>query len=157
MNQDSENVDALLKLMALKRHEQPPPGYFARLPDKITSRIERGEGQLNFWERFLAGYTFRPAFAYSFALVAFGALGFSVINSVSTAPADSARELAGEGWRVATPRKALASQVNLSDMPHVANWMGNTNAGAGGPALPSLFGPPDHSRAVPVSFQAGPP
>jgi hypothetical protein len=156
MSPDSENFEALRQLMALKRHEQPPPGYFTRLPDKIALRIERGEGQLNFWERLLAGYSFRPAFAYSFALAAFGALGFSVVNSVLTAPAESARELAGEGWRVGTPREALASQVNLSEAPYDANWMGGTNAGAA-PALPSLFGTPDQSRAVPVSFQAGAP
>jgi hypothetical protein len=156
MNPESENFEALRQLMALKRHEQPPPGYFSRLPDKIALRIERGEGQLNLWERFLAGYTFRPAFAYSFALAAFGALTFSVVNSVRMAPADSARELAGEGWRVAAPREALANRVNPAAAPHVANWMGGTNAGAT-PALPSLFGAPEDSRAVPVSFQAGAP
>ena len=156
MDPDSENFEALRQLMALKRHEQPPPGYFTQLPDKIALRIERGEGQLNFWERLMAGYSFRPAFAYSFALAAFGALAFSVVNAVRTAPADSARELAGEGWRVGTPRMAVASQVSLSDAPHAANWIGGTNAGAT-PALPSLFGAPEHSRAVPVSFQAGAP
>jgi hypothetical protein len=157
MNSDAENFEALRKLLALKRHEQPPPGYFPRLPDKIVLRIERGDAQLNFWERFVAGYSFRPAFAYSFALAAFGALAFSVVNSVRTAD-DSAPQLAGIGWPAAASREALAGQFYPSDSLYVANWrMGSTNPSAAAPALPSLFGPPDHSRAVPVSYQAGPP
>ena len=157
MNPETENFEALRKLMALKRHEQPPPGYFNRLPDKIALRIERGEGRLNFWEWLLTGYAFRPAFAYSFALAAFGALAFSVINAVKTAPADSARELAGNPWRAATPTAALAAPLNPSDSLRLANWMGNTNPGDAAPALFSTFGSPAPSRPIPLSYEAGTP
>jgi hypothetical protein len=157
MNPDSENFEPLCKLMALKRHEQPPPGYFSRLPDKIALRIERGDGPLNFWEWLLAGYAFQPAIAYSFALAAFGALAFSVINTVKTAPANSDRILAGNGWRVATPKETPPTSFNSSDSLHFANWMGNSNPGETSPALPSTFGSPDHFRTLPVSFEAGTP
>src|SRR5580704_4090730 len=130
MNSEPDDFEALRKLMALKRHEQPPPGYFGRLPDRITSRIEREGGDLGFWERILAGFTFRPAFAYSFALAAFGALTFSVVSSIKTQPQESAQAPLGNGWRTGSPEEAMATQFNSLEPLHVANWMGNTNPGA---------------------------
>jgi hypothetical protein len=152
MNSDPDDFEALRKLMTLKRHEQPPPGYFSRLPDKIAARLEREGGQPGFWEKILAGLTFRPAFAYSFALAAFGALTFSVIFSVRTQPQESAQTPPGSGWRAGAPDEALASQVDSLQPLHVANWMGSTNPSGAALALPSLFDSSARRRTVPVSY-----
>jgi len=39
MENENENFDQLRKLLALKKHELPPPGYFNKLPGNVISRI----------------------------------------------------------------------------------------------------------------------
>ena len=152
MSLEPNEFEALRKLLALKRHELPPPGYFSRLPDKIAVRLERGEGRLSLWERISAGFTFRPAFAYSFALAAFGALTFSVIDSVRAHPQESAQMPSNNGWPTGTSDAALASDLNANEPMHVANWMANVNASNPAPALPSLFDSSLNHPVVPVHF-----
>jgi hypothetical protein len=151
MNSDPDDFRALRQLMALKRHEQPPPGYFNRLPGIIIDRIQSGEGKLGFWERIVSEFSFRPVFAYGVALAAFGALTFSVLYSVKTQPQQSAQARPVNGWRTLTPEEALASQFNPSEPLHVANCMGSDNAINAAATMPSLFGSPAHNSAVPVS------
>ena len=42
MENENENFDQLKKLLALKKHELPPPGYFNKLPAEVVSRIRAG-------------------------------------------------------------------------------------------------------------------
>jgi hypothetical protein len=151
MKTDPENFEAVRKLMALKRHEVPPPGYFHRLPGTIIARIDRGEGHLTFWERISADFTLRPAFAYAFVLAACGALTTS-LYSVKTQSSDTGLQPGlASGWRTGSSGEAFASAFNSAEPLHVANWLGNTNPGAPAPELPSLFAP---SRGtIPVSFE----
>jgi hypothetical protein len=43
MNDPENQFDDIAQLLRLKRHEQPPPGYLDRLPERILARIEAEE------------------------------------------------------------------------------------------------------------------
>jgi hypothetical protein len=72
MNPDSENFDSLRKLLALKRHEIPPPGYFDRFSRDVMARIKVGDtggelGEERSWlKRLLSVFDVKPVFAGAF-------------------------------------------------------------------------------------------
>jgi hypothetical protein len=158
MNSDHGDFDSLRKLMRLKHYEQPPPGYFGRLSDKIVLRLERGEGQPGFWEKLVTAFALRPAMAYGLSLASFSALTLSLIYSVKTQPGESAQTQLNNGWRTGATEEALAAQFdyNPSEPLHVANWMGATNPSNAGSNLPSLFGSGPHDNAIRVNYASPP-
>lgn len=66
-----EEFEKLQRLLALKRHEEPPPGYFDRLPDQIRARVAHAEAHPEpFWRRWLEAWDVSPALATGYATVA---------------------------------------------------------------------------------------
>jgi len=43
MSSEPENFEALRRLLVIKRHEQPPPGYFNDFSRQVISRIRADE------------------------------------------------------------------------------------------------------------------
>lgn len=67
--------------MALKKHEQPPPGYFHYLPDKVMMRIEHDLSEHStWWEWLVRKVDAQPvlAGAYAFAISGLMLLGFKL-------------------------------------------------------------------------------
>src|SRR5262245_34278820 len=93
MSPETENFESLRRLLALKRHEQPPPGYFNNFSRQVIVRIqagERGDDAIGFgrwllegvWlQRFWNAFETKPALAGAFGVMVCGLLLSGVIYS----------------------------------------------------------------------------
>ncbi len=83
MSLETENFEALRKLLAVKKHEAPPPGYFSHLAGDIRTRLANGEHRQSDWwrdmgeeaswlQRLWATLADRPAFAGAFGMMVCG-------------------------------------------------------------------------------------
>jgi len=76
MNENENNFESLRRLLELKRHEVPPPGYFNSFSGQIIVRIRAGEAkatrpaaeaEIPWFLKFLQLFELKPAFAGAFA------------------------------------------------------------------------------------------
>lgn len=85
MHPDYHNFDSLRRLLKLKRHEVPPPGYFDRFSRDVMARIKAGESGVSFelpwWARFFALFDVKPVFAGAFGMGVCALLVSGVIAS----------------------------------------------------------------------------
>lgn len=73
--------EKLRQLLALKRHEQPPPGYFDRFSSQVIGRIQAGEegSRESFWARWTIFRLPAPvAWSFGTALVVVMAAGLFI-------------------------------------------------------------------------------
>jgi hypothetical protein len=64
----SNDFERLQRLLALKRHESPPPGFFGRFPDQVRARIARAEAEpAPWWRQWMEILSFNPAMATAYA------------------------------------------------------------------------------------------
>jgi hypothetical protein len=98
------------RIIALKRYEQPPPGYFHLLPSRIITRIERGEEPSGFWERFWPSFTVRPSLAYALGLTVCGALTAGFFYPPTRTPVlASGEQESGSQWAVVAGNDDLSA------------------------------------------------
>jgi hypothetical protein len=153
MNSEPENFEQLRRLLIVKRHEQPPPGFFDDFSRRVIARIEAGEwgdqavglGRM-FWktpwlQRWLSALEEKPALAGAFSLSVCGLLLAGIICSVAPAEPGGPNLLGGSQSLavMAVPRAAEPSPVFVS----------STNGLMPGPLQDSLFGPLGSSQAQP--------
>ena len=145
MNPDQENFEALRKLLALKKYEQPPPRYFSELSTKIWTRIEREDQNPSFWARLFPDFRLNPAFAYSFGLLACGSLVFGIGYTLSTEPQQTVASPINNNLLVASPKLAIKEAPFNFSNSHPTQ-LASTNP-VMTPELPSLF------NGIPVQVQ----
>jgi len=79
MNENENNFESLRRLLVLKRHETPPPGYFNYFSRQVLQRIRAGDtgksanwlnelfGQALWPGKLLQAFDVKPVFASAFA------------------------------------------------------------------------------------------
>ena len=108
MTSQSDNFEQIRKLLALKRYEQPPPGYFESLSARIINRIESAESASpTLWERLGFAFGSKPAFVCALGVVACGLICIGLLSTLQGTTATA----------LAAPQLALDSQ---SSMPMMA-------------------------------------
>lgn len=144
-------MEKVVRIIALKRYEQPPPGYFHLLPDRIITRIERGEGQPDFWETLMAAFNIRPGLVYAFALSVCGAVTVGIFYSPkSEATAGVTGPMPDSLWAVSQTSPAPDNDSESRRGLHVVNWLGST-APVTAAETTSAF-EMDAAHPVPASF-----
>ena len=69
--QNPDEFESLKKLLALKRHEEPPPGYFDRLPGEVRARIAHAQANPEpWWRRWMDAWDLSPQMATGYAATA---------------------------------------------------------------------------------------
>jgi hypothetical protein len=166
MSSDSENFEQLRRLLAIKRHEQPPPGYFHTFSQEIIFRIKAGEvgdpAHLTWrafegtWiQKLWALVESKPIFAGGIAVAFCGFFAATALISENTAVADvGIKDVPQEYVSRVNLSGNLPDPVANSDFPAIAS------ASTGEPsrglflAQPSSFEwqSPRHALALPVSY-----
>jgi len=84
---ENEDFESLRRLLSLKRHEVPPPGYFHNFSGEVISRIKLGEHkseealELPWFLKFIQFFDAKPAFAGVFASALCLLLVFGIVNA----------------------------------------------------------------------------
>ncbi len=148
MDQEPEPTFPVERIIALKRHEQPPPGYFDLLPGRIMRRIEQGDGQFGFWARWRPSFSARPVLAFAVALAYCGTLSVAIYSPPKMDRTVAAEDLLSQDlWAAAS-----ASSLQPEDTsPIESGWLGSTNPVTAPQTGDSPFSTPA-ARAIPVSL-----
>lgn len=82
MSNNDNDFEALRRLLALKRHELPPPGYFEDFSSRVIGRIRGAEAapQLPWLLRFLQAFEAKPAYPVAFASALCTLLLFGIVS-----------------------------------------------------------------------------
>jgi hypothetical protein len=110
MNPDSENFDQLRRLLVLKRHELPPPGFFDKFSVQVILRIKAGEtgepasaawwsGDGSWLRRLWLGLEAKPIMAGAFGVAV---CGFFVAGALISENVDTAAAVAVDNRSAAT-------------------------------------------------------
>jgi hypothetical protein len=167
MSSDREDFAEVRRLLALKRHETPPPGYYNSFSGQVIARIKAGESlpQPAFWERWFsaegfisrcwAAFESKPALAGSFGLAVCSVLGAALFLS-EPGSSDQAPVVAGFDSQpaMAMPERQFVNSAVPFSTP--GGTESSSTSGVLSPgSKPSLFNGGPSLQVQPVNFQPG--
>lgn len=126
MKSSPEDFDELLKLLSLKRHEQPLPGFFDGFSDQVIARIKaESSPSAPGWRRWLAIFEMKPLLAGAYSVAVCGLLLFGL----------SLSQLVGEQLTQIPPEW---TQPDSTALHATDTWTAQNLAGAMGEAPSSI-------------------
>ncbi len=145
MNDHDNNFEELRRLLTLKRHEVPPPGYFENFSDNVMARIHAAQAapRLPWMLRFLQRFESRPAYPVAFAsslcmLLLFGIVsvqqsteigaGFATMPNSSPFAMTSGQSLAPSSGQPMAIVGSTNSPLNFSADPSLFQSQPNNNS-----------------------------
>jgi hypothetical protein len=156
MNED--NFDTLRRLLELKRHEVPPPGYFNRFSSQVLVRIRAGEAgearaaervlATSWWSNFFQLFELKPAFAGAFASALCLLLVFGIVYADRP---ESGPQPFLPGTDPTVTSFAAMTPAAMPSATYDAGVMASNNPAASLQPVASLFGS-ENPLAQPVSF-----
>ncbi|HOC55303.1 MAG TPA: hypothetical protein PKI20_06760 [Verrucomicrobiota bacterium] len=165
MRQDTQDFKQLRRLLAIKRHEQPPPGYFRDFSQQVIIRIQAGESgeQAAFVERLLWEAPWLKRFweALEAKPILAGVVGVALCGLLITGMVYSDRAEVPQVALLPTPDQmaAVSAQTTnaVADHPLLARpgalaQDSSTSPLAAMPAEAPILGDITKLRAQPVSF-----
>ena len=118
MNQEPENFEPLQRLLKLKRHEVPPPGYFNRFSGEVMSQIRDGNHAdtaptaLTWLQNLWSSLERKPALAGAFGVAVCGLLVAGVLYSAKMDAPDVSSAVANNNSFVPMPGDSSAIAFN---------------------------------------------
>jgi hypothetical protein len=106
MSENKNDFEALRRLLALKRHEVPPPGYFENFSGNVLARIRAAEAapKMPWILRFLQIFESQPAYPVALASSLCMLLLYGIVSVEQTPEmsATFAEQAGASGFPVAT-------------------------------------------------------
>jgi hypothetical protein len=159
MNSDHQNFEQLRRLLALKRHEQPPPGYFHNFSSEISARLRAGDQgepeslierllrDAPWLGRLLSLLEAKPAFAGAFGAAVCALMISGLLYSEGAESPSMIPDLAMES----VPAFGGTATLAMNDSLEPVTMSSSTNPVA--PSSGSLFEQMQFPSTQPVSFQ----
>ena|SRR6266581_1238036 len=157
MSSSPENFDSLKSLLALKRHEQPPPGYFAEFPRRVRARLEREPSLpvLPWWQRLGLSFELTPALACSFGVLVCGMLLTGVVYSFQDEPPPPVFQPAAGNFSTLAITPSMAPVSAGSTLQGNNSDAGSSSPSVGTTAFPNFLFNGLNLQAAPVSYSPG--
>jgi hypothetical protein len=168
MSAEQENFEKLRRLLAIKRHEQPPPGYFNGFSRQVIARIQAGETENagSFFQRLMGrapwlqslwrGFEAKPIVAGAFGV---GVCSLLVVGLISSERIDSQTAVlsgdnaAQQAILATVPRQTVGSSLfERAAADHVV-----TGAVYTAQSRSSIFDEIQRPHVQPVSYSASAP
>jgi hypothetical protein len=121
MNADHDKQDELQRMLALKRHEAPPPRFFKGFSHQVIDRLHSPEPAVppSFWQRLRADLESKPVLVCGSGVIVCGLLVVGLIASLRVQPPKPAPRQAGDEalWTVSPSAAALAAPAMTPTIP----------------------------------------